>query len=271
MASSSKATSKLHSQRDEAVRITSLTYVLDLPENLEYTADMRQRVELVGFEAILTPTECTFTPMNVIETLEAARSSLEPQLEAWRRWTTLGCAQDWLPLRYVRATAEPWPADDGNRRVMIDIAPVIEFCGRQPILRQIRNDIPQVPPPFVIDECVEIGTSLLADSELIPRHALMCAYAFLTLLEHIHGRSQRGKRRHVAAALNVEADTLNDFGTLTSEGGEGVAARKHGAVRLEFTDLRREWLRNVFRELIRRQGQFAAQAVPDARYLNRML
>ena len=106
----------------------------------------------------------------------------------------------------------------------------------------------------------------------MPQHMLKFASTFVSLLESEHCPSGKGRRCSVNLALNLSSDLLRDLQEICTHGGSGAEARafKHGRglrdPRMELTPERRAWLLRVFRELVKRQGQYAAEAVPPERY-----
>jgi hypothetical protein len=174
-----------------------------------------------------------------------------------------------LPFVYERADREAWPTPPPGHTVLIADSASIALFSSQAELRISRSEFPDLPPPFTIDECVEVGLALLADAMQMPRHVLKFGLAYRSLLEAKH-EDPSGKVKRlasIAAHLNIDPKTLDDFGKHCTHGGEGAEARahKHGrrTNRIPFTNERREWVFRVLRELIKRQGRFAAGAVPS--------
>jgi hypothetical protein len=108
----------------------------------------------------------------------------------------------------------------------------------------------------------------------MPRHVLKLGLAYRSLLESEHGDRQPGNRlRAVCDDLNIDLDTLKQFGRMCTDGGDKVEARAHktgkSEKRILLTEDRRNWVFRVFREMIRRRGQWAADAAPKAKYFDR--
>jgi hypothetical protein len=243
------------------IRVTELHYKLDLSDNLSYKPDLKLDVELNDFAGTIAPDNCRFKSAKHFESIDAARNSLEPQLLAWRNWTILHRAADWLPFEFVKAVTEPWPPlPPGHVSPMVGHASLI-FAAGSLGMHLTGNEFPKPPTAFVVDSCVKVGMVMLRDSIDTKRHALRCANTFFTSIEDFHGG-----RREAAVALNIEFKTLAELGRLLAVGGLGEDARKLKTVanetRIEFTDQQHAWLIAVFKELISRQGQFAANAVP---------
>jgi hypothetical protein len=247
-------------------RIVALIYWLDMPDGVTFRAESIRDVHLDGFVSDFSH-EYKFKAIEPFNSAKEARDHLEPQLDSWRQWTTLMGNGDLLAFRYQRAEREPWPADSDEIRAEIEVATTLSICGSTPYLERT-VDFPELPPPFRVDGGVELGVELLSGIALSPRHALHSAFSYLTFLEVEHGN-----RRGVARALNIHMDVLNDIGRLTSEGGERSEARKFEIRvrdRIELSDARRQWLERALRELVKRQGQFAAGAVPAEVFATRM-
>jgi hypothetical protein len=253
-------------------RITALYYKLELRPGLSYLPGARRTVVLDGFTGELADDRCKFIPVANFGSEADARAQLEPQLRAWRQWVVLTFSDDRLPFQFDSVDSEPWPPPKDGAAVLIVATSHIRISGEVVMLHQTLGEFPDPPPPFVVDDCTEIGLTLLEDARRLPRHLLKFAFAFLSLLESEHGASGEHRRGSVASALNVADDLLRDLGTICADGGQGAEARvfKHGkgrgGKRIELTPQRAEWVAAVFSELVRRQGQFAADAVPAEMY-----
>jgi hypothetical protein len=242
------------------IRVTALEYTLDLPESLEYRNEARRNVTLDGFTGELTPKLCKFVATEHFVSVSAAREKLEPQLERWRTWVRLRNASDLLPFRYSTAQAEPWPPSPPGQVGVISGGGII-FGGSGKVAMAYA-EFPAPPAAFAIDDCVRVGRKLLDDAAKVPGHELKFAWTFFTLLVNEHGG-----RKDVSTTLNVAKQTIEDFAELCARGGLGAEARKFSREpRIDFTSDQREWLLHVFRELVTRQGQFAAGAVPFDQY-----
>jgi hypothetical protein len=252
------------------MRVTALYY--KVPQQL-YKSETYREVDLDGFHGELRPDECNFTPTEHCGSPEDARARLEPQLERWRRWVLLERGENRLPFVYVRADCETWPPSKPGGFVAAGGRAEVTVTGFAPSLA-ITSEFPDLPPPFKSDdECVEVGLTLLADAMQKPVHVLKFALAYLALLEAEHEPTSGNLRKEVSMCLNIDVDTLSNFGELCTNGGTGAEARtfKRGKRRnrIPVTDDRREWVFQVFRELIKRQGRWAAGAVPVDQYVNR--
>lgn len=247
-------------------RIVALIYWLDMPDGVTFRAESIRDVHLDGFVSDFSH-EYRFNAIEPFNSAKEARHHLEPQLDAWRQWTALLGNGDLLGFRYQRAEREPWPPGSGEVRVEVDVATTISICGSAPYIERT-VDFPELPPPFRVYGGVELGVELLSAIAGSPRHTLHSAFQYLTFLEVEHEN-----RRGIARQLNVQMDVLNDIGRLTSEGGDRSEARKFERRvrdRIDLNDARRQWLERVLRELVKRQGQFAASAVPIEIFENRM-
>lgn len=254
------------------VRVTALHYKLDLRPETAYKAEAQSSVQLVGFNGELRPDRCTFMPTEHFGSVDEARAKLDPQLHAWRMWVTLTTGGDWLPLRFASADREAWPPPKPGNVVLLSGVAAIGAVGGVATLTLNRSAFPDPPPPFRADECTEIGLTLLEAARRASRHVLMFAFAFLTLLESEHGPDGKDRRGSATAALNLAPDLLGSLGKICTDGGTGAEARtfKRGKSRrekrIELTPARAEWVFRVFGELVKRQGQYAAGAVPAEKY-----
>lgn len=253
-------------------RVTALYYTLDLRPEVAYKPDARTAVVLDGFNGKLAPERCKFTATAHYGTEDEARAKLEPQLHTWRRWVELTTGRDWLPFCFDNADSEPWPPPGPGEHVLISASATLKVTADVATARVDRSDFPGPPPPFVVDECTEIGLALLADARRMPRHVLKFASAFLSLLESEHGGDGKDRRGSVTAALNLTDGVLRNLGTICTDGGTGAEARafKRGrgrsGHRIELTSDRTNWVLRVFGELVKRQGQYAAGNVPPDKY-----
>jgi hypothetical protein len=234
-----------------------MAYKVNPNGRVRFRTDIPIRLEcaLEQFAVVVEPPVATVTPTVDFPTIEAARASLEPQLESWRIWVQLTEEGDLLPFEFQDGAYEVCNVSPNTGHLFAASASM-QIVGQAASLFQCRSAVPPPPKSFITDDLVRVGSVLYVDAETLPRHSLKIAFAYLSIIEAEHG-DQPSAARKLAFSNRV----LGEFKELSSRGGTPLEARKvhrKRAHRIELTDDRRSWLLRVFRELILRQGQLSA-------------
>jgi len=229
--------------------VEALRYRVKHAEDVDYSKAKPLEHEEAGFQIRIENGRAEITMKSHHATAQTARDEVEPFLRAWELTSALRSRPGELEFAYENANIIDRMPNPGAT-IYAETAR-ITIVGAEVKLRVGRTNYPEPPGGLLRDAAVDLmferyaryraGGATLADA----------AYFCLTVLEMTaSGRS--GAVNHYSVAATV----FDNLGRLTGSKG-GKDARKGKAAHAEFTALKRTWLEEAMKVLIRRAAELA--------------
>ncbi|AZS13980.1 hypothetical protein [Paenibacillus lutimineralis] len=231
--------------------VNFLEYHLETDDEIEYIEDTELKFENEDFDMHLKNGVLICSLKKHFSEVKEAREVVEQLLKSWEIDVALRIGTGELSFKFHYADViDRSPQNDK----IIDLG-TVSFSGRSTFtanLNIVRGNYPKVPTDFLASTNVEIlwaRYKMYLDGK---DQLLSMAYFCLSYIEGLAGT--RGK---ASSKYKINLDVLNRLGSLSSEKGDVLSARKGKTNSfLPITDDEKHWIENAVKVIIRRIGEY---------------
>ena len=228
-------------------RVESLTYLLETDDSVSFDADPVEH-EVDAFSLRLENGELTVDLQGHFDSVDEARSRVEPFLEAWE--VSYGIQFRRREISFSFEDAEVVREDTETDEIDVELE-TLEVGVTENVAFQVeRSEYPDPPDTFRLSPDARTLWNRYENYEEGREPLFSMGFACRNFLIKVMANG----RQEAATKYNISDRLLQKLGTLTSTLGSPEVARKPSARRREATSEERKWIEQAIRKIILQVG-----------------